>query len=221
MPVSRKVNSLVASVAVAAATATLIAATGPASARRQDPNAPAAGRPGGDANIATDKPSEKRGRWGIRNGMDVEAKKVVKKPTPTTFGALGALPRPGGTLPKDKRMGRAETTLWTVEARLVSYDLRADGDYHLVLKDKTGRTLVAELPDPHIVAASPFAREIGAARRAFSLRFFSKNDAELGRVYPGTGTPVRVTGLGYFGKAQKPGLPNGVRIHPVTGITVH
>jgi hypothetical protein len=51
------------------------------------------------------------------------------------------------------RLGPPEATLWVIEATITDYkrECRATGDqdYHLALKDDAGRTMIAEIPDPH------------------------------------------------------------------------
>lgn len=166
-------------------------------------------------------------RWFIRNGADSGAKQIPKAAKPTTIDVLGKL-SVFFALAKEKRLAPVETTVYTVEGDLVRYDKHDDGDFQFVLRDaKTGKTIVCELPDPYEVPKSPFLREIAAARDTFSDTFSDTFKPEEARttLLPGK-VHLRVSGIGYIGRkgganGKDPmGTPNGVQLHPVTGVTV-
>src|SRR5260370_40360739 len=83
---------------------------------------------------------------------------------------------PPHPIPADSRFTPNETTDFVVNTKLTDYKLEAgshgDSDYHLVLQDEQGHTMVAEIPSPHCEGdGSPFSAQIASARANF--------DAEL------------------------------------------
>jgi hypothetical protein len=93
--------------------------------------------------------------------------------------------------------------------------LAPDLDYHLVIADEKGRTMIVESPDPKCVRSGILASPIKTVR--------SKIDQTIRNV-PRTGVQpnvlVTVEGVGFFDTFA--GLlgqaPNGVELHPVTKI---
>ncbi len=161
-------------------------------------------------------------RWAVMTGTDADVARVKTPATPTTIADLLAQPRPSllapGTLDpsfRRHRAGRAETTEWSVDALLVGAQINDDGDYHLVMRDASGHTLTGELPDPaRMGQPSRFAGGMRAARSVL-----------VHRLHPGekplaVHVPIRVVGLGYWGRAGKGpgGMGNGIQLHPITGI---
>jgi hypothetical protein len=153
-------------------------------------------------------------RGPVKVGTDPDVALVATTPIPTTIATLRSFPsmRP---LPQDRRVGPIETTMYSVTATLTEYRLDADGDYHLVLSDELGRTVVARIPSPTCVNGSRFATQIAAARRAFETRFQAVPELRTAMV------PVEVRGVGFFDflHGQRGMAPNGVELHPVTYLT--
>lgn len=100
----------------------------------------------------------------------------------TSVRELGAIPRPADLLPataqhpqyQQKRGAPVEITVWRVHAQIIALRLEQDGDYHLVLQDDSGATMVAEVPldKPNFVPPeSPFFDDISAARAAVDAQF--------------------------------------------------
>src|SRR5262249_34553324 len=90
-----------------------------------------------------------------------------------------------------------------------------DSDYHLVLDDGAGHTMIAEIPSSACVAAgSPFAAGISHARAQFDAVFTPTSSFKT------TNTPVRITGVGMFDflHGQTGVAPNGIELHPVIDI---
>lgn len=163
-------------------------------------------------------PSERCGgsRFTVKTGSDPDARRVdLRSVTPTTIAALTALPAPR-TLPANKRIPPVETTVFRVDATLQRYALvPADSDYHLILRDAAGHTMITEIPAPSCVgASSPFKDLVGAARARFDARYTPSaalTDANV---------PVTVTGVGFFDSlhGQAGVAPNGVELHPVLDV---
>jgi hypothetical protein len=154
-------------------------------------------------------------RWTVKTGTDVDAGKVdLSHPKHSIVADLVSLVPPH-PLPVSTRFAPTENTVFTVNAILREYKLESDSDYHLILEDESGNTMVAEIPSPDCVGpTSPFSAEIASARAKF--------DAYL----PATSTlhqvnmPVQVTGVGFFDffHGQTGIAPNAIELHPVLDI---
>lgn len=155
-------------------------------------------------------------RWAVKSGRDSDAGQVdLSHATPTTIAALRALPAPA-RLPGDRRIPPTETTLYVVSATLRQYKIASDADYHLVLADADGATMIAEIPDPEDVPAqSPLAAGVKNARAEFDHRF-----AAMPFIFRTAQVPVCVTGIGFFDfhHGQRGIAPNGIELHPVLDI---
>jgi len=176
-------------------------------------------------------------RWDVKTGTDAAAKQIKTAPTPTTIAQLRSAKAPANWPPTSRVKG-VETTLWELpktKATLVGYKHEQDGDYHLVLSDPHGATMIAEIPDPTAVAAgSTFVGQITAARQAFDDRFgvqiraldtineraaATQPDSSAPMIVQ-VSVPVTVTGIGFFDfiHGQAGVAPNGVELHPVVSI---
>ena len=116
-------------------------------------------------------------RWVVKTAADADAQGMTgQAPTPTTIAALTALPVPA-VLPLDGRSDGAEKTVWQLTATLQAFGREADGDYHLVIADAQGNTMVAEIPNPgDFSAPSHFAAQITSTRTAFDSHFGQVED---------------------------------------------
>lgn len=155
-------------------------------------------------------------RWSVKTGTDADAGKITLEPaTQTTVAELDALPAPGN-LPDDSRIQPTETTVFQLSARLTKYKLEADSDYHLVLDDGSGHTMIAEIPDPSCVGSgSPLATGIETARDQFDARFDPTDRFQDANV------PVTITGVGFFDfqHGQTGVAPNGIELHSVLDVS--
>jgi hypothetical protein len=155
----------------------------------------------------------------VKTGTDSDSGRVDLSSTQAaTIAELTAL-QPPHPFPKDARFAPAETTLFVVNAILTDYKLETgatgDSDYHLVLMDEQGNTMVAEIPSPACVAAgSPFAAQIASARGAFDAKFTVTSAFKTANI------PVRITGVGFFDffHHQHGAAPNVIELHPVLDI---
>ncbi len=154
-------------------------------------------------------------RWSVKTGTDPDASSVdVTTSVPTTVAALVALPAPD-TLPNNQRIEPVETTVWVVDATLSGYKRESDSDYHLVLSDENGNTMIVEIPSPGCVGVnSPFFDAIGSARASFDAELHATSSFRTANI------PVRVTGVGFFDflHGQTGVAPNGIELHPVLDI---
>ena len=167
-------------------------------------------------------------RWSVKTGADPDAQNLVgQAPAATTVADLCALAVPA-VLPPDGRSPGAEETVWQLSASLTGYKLESDGDYHLVIADGQGNTMIAEIPDPAALApGSFFARQIAAARQAFDGRFGARAAAAAAAGPAGAAPalvpvsePVTLVGLGFFDfpHGQDGVAPNAIELHPVISI---
>ena len=181
-------------------------------------------------------------RWSVKTGADADAAKLVgQSPTATTIASMRALAVPA-VLPPAGRSQGTEETVWQLDATITGYKLESDGDYHLVIADGQGRTMIAEIPDPSKLAqGSFFAAPIAAARQAFDTQFGIHAHAQAPAPAPEPGAAhavapqaalptlikaseqVTLTGLGFFDFAhgQDGVAPNAIELHPVINIEFH
>lgn len=175
-------------------------------------------------------------RWSVKTGADPDAAKLVgRAPTPTTIASMRALAVPA-VLPPEGRSQGTEETVWQLDATLTGYKLESDGDYHLVIADGQGSTMIAEIPDPaQLATGSFFASQIAAARQAFDTQFgvqaHAPAAAPSAAAGPAAALPtlvqvseqVTLIGLGFFDFAhgQDGVAPNAIELHPVINIEFH
>ncbi len=149
-------------------------------------------------------------RWAIKTGTDADVGLIaLQSTTQTTIASLTALPTPGN-LPPNNRIQPNETTIFQLHDTLTEYKLENDSDYHLILNDGAGNTMIVEIPDPACVSSSsPLLPGIQKARSEFDARYTVTTSFQTANV------PVTVTGVGFFDflHGQTGVAPNGVELH--------
>src|SRR6266404_7654149 len=154
-------------------------------------------------------------RWPVKTGTDADSKLVnLNNATSTTIANLIGLSAPS-TLPQNNRAQPTETTVFVVNATLTEYKLESDSDYHVVLSDSAGKTMIVEIPSPTCVdSTSPFAAAISNARSQFNAHLTATTSFKT------TSIPVQVKGVGFFDflHGQTGVAPNGIELHPVLDI---
>ncbi|PYS28958.1 MAG: hypothetical protein DMF75_18010 [Acidobacteria bacterium] len=122
-------------------------------------------------------------RWSVKTGTDPDASLVnLSSATGTTISNLSAIPPPS-FLPDNNRVQPTETTLWVMNVTLQEYELAYDSDYHMVVTDSAGHTMIAEIPDPGCVGpGSPFAAGIAHARAQFDAMFTATGSFQTANV---------------------------------------
>jgi uncharacterized protein (TIGR03437 family) len=157
-------------------------------------------------------------RWAVKTGTDADAGLVnVNAIVPTTISTMTALPVPSN-LPENSRVRPTETTVFALSATLTEYKLEDDSDYHLVLQDTTGKTLIAEIPLPGCVGqTSPFFSATSHARAQFNANLNATTSFKTANI------PVQITGVGFFDflHGQTGVAPNGIELHPVLDILLN
>jgi hypothetical protein len=154
-------------------------------------------------------------RWSVKTGTDADVNKVnLNSPSSTTIAALRS-PAAPSPIPANNRVSPWETTEWILNATLTQYKLESDSDYHLVLRDAGGLTMIVEIPSPSCVGAgSPFLAGITNARNQFNARFTATTSFQTANI------PVQIKGVGMFDflHGQTGVAPNGIELHPVLDI---
>src|SRR6266567_2015712 len=93
-------------------------------------------------------------RWSVKTGTDADAGLInLTSTTQTTIASLTSLSAPS-TLPANNRIQPTETTVFQLHAMLTQYKLESDSDYHLVINDASGKTMITEIPNPTCVGSS-------------------------------------------------------------------
>ena len=154
-------------------------------------------------------------RWSVKTGTDTDAGQVDSTASTQASITQLATVQPPAALPYGQRIAPAETSLFTVVATLTEYKLEADSDYHLVIADGNGHTMIAEIPDPACVGVtSPFLADIQTARQVFDNHYVGTD------TFRTAGIPVCLTGVGFFDfiHGQTGAAPNGIELHPVLGV---
>jgi hypothetical protein len=171
-------------------------------------------------------------RWAVKTAADADAQSMTgQAPMPTTIAELIAIPVPPALAP-DGRSDSTEKTVWQLDVTLQEYGRETDGDYHMVLADAQGNTMIGEIPNPGDVSSqSYFITQITGARTAFDTHFNEVEDITAPSpqadpvpdstiAFREVGIPVTVTGLGFFDfpHGQRGVAPNAIELHPVIDI---
>jgi hypothetical protein len=161
-------------------------------------------------------------RWSVKTGTDPDAGQVnlFNPPTRMSIVDLGAIPAPlGGDagIPANARVAPTETSVYSLNGTMTLFKKEGDVDYHIVVTDASGHTLIGEIPSPACVgAASPFGPAVSAARAKFDARFAATTFFSN----PPVAVPVQITGVGFFDfiHGQTGVAPNGIELHPMLDI---
>ncbi|HVS82095.1 MAG TPA: lamin tail domain-containing protein [Pyrinomonadaceae bacterium] len=153
-------------------------------------------------------------RWSVKVGTDPDASMVdLTKATPVTLATMRGWTAPASP-PLNARVGPYETTVWVVHGTLINYKQEGDVDYHAVIQDGAGNTLITEIPCPCCGIGSPFQSMMANARSSFDSRLTAST------FFQNPNIPVRITGVGFFDfiHGQTGVAPNGIEIHSVLSI---
>ncbi len=155
-------------------------------------------------------------RWSVKVGREKPtAVTNMDSPKPLTIKEARAFQRPSSL--SDSRLAGPESTAYEVRARLTSFKRESDSDYHLVLEDESGNTIIAEIPSPSCATGSPWRDDISAARQAMNEAF------SVSTSFKDADAMVTITGVGFFdiehgGTGQRGHAPNNFEIHPVLSL---
>jgi hypothetical protein len=155
------------------------------------------------------------GRLSVKTGTDPDASMVnLLNIVPTTLSMMRSWTAPN-PIPVNVRISPFEKTVYVVNATLTMYKLDVDSDYHLVLEDARGRTIIAKVVCACCVGAqSPFLNSIIEVRNLFDARLTATTS------FQNVSIPVRITGVGFFEfiQGQTGVAPNGIELHPILDI---
>ncbi len=155
-------------------------------------------------------------RWSVKTGTDSGASSInLGSYVSTSIYNMLQSAHPS-SLPANSRVAPRETTQYQLSGTLTKYAREGDSDYHLVIQDGSGRTMIVEIPAPNCVGSgSPFGPGVSNARRQFDARFTATSSFKT------TSTPVTVKGVGFwdFLHGQTGVAPNGIELHSVLNIT--
>jgi hypothetical protein len=158
-------------------------------------------------------------RWAVKTGTDPLAGMVdLNNPVRTTVNALRSIPAPvlNANPPYDPRFAPTENTVFVVNGIMTFYKLEDDVDYHIVLQDTVGNTMVSEIPSPACDGStSPFDAAVAAVRAKFDARFTATS------FFQNANVPVQMKGVGFFDfiHGQTGVAPNGIELHPILDIS--
>jgi hypothetical protein len=162
-------------------------------------------------------------RWSVKVGVDPDAGTVnLGAPIRTTIADLRAIPAPA-TPPDNARVQPTEGTVYVVNGTMILFKKETDVDYHIVIQDDDGNTIVTEIPSPACVitsdaprvpAPSPFAEGIANARQEFDAVL------QASPVFQSVTIPVQIKGVAFFDfiHGQAGVAPNGIELHPILDI---
>jgi hypothetical protein len=152
-------------------------------------------------------------RWPVKTSADPDASLVSRQVVPTTIAYLRSIPAPR-PLPQTARLAPVEETIYSVTATLIAFKSDSDSDYHLVLSDEEGRTIIAEIPSQACSNGGVFSLDIASARATVESKVTASGQFKTVAI------PVEVRGVGFFDflQGQLGVAPNGIELHPVTAI---
>lgn len=168
----------------------------------------------------TSKSSECRRAPFLTAGSDPDASKVNLTPQDTTISKLRVLKNPPSPHPQDSRIPPTELTVFRLtNVKLIHIALSSDHDYHLVVQNSLGKTIIVEAPDPDCAPCSSsrkFLAQIKAVRSYIDAHY---------KVTSGGSNPnatVSLTGVGFwdtwsgvYGQA-----PNSIELHPILSLCI-
>src|SRR5258708_39216412 len=88
-------------------------------------------------------------RWALKTVTNKDAAKVQDVPTPATINQLRQIAAPiNPNVRPDSRYSPTELTTYEVTGYITLIKAEADQDYHIVLADDAGRTMIVESTHP-------------------------------------------------------------------------
>ncbi len=157
-------------------------------------------------------------RWPVKTATDKDQTAISAHATPATVNQLSQIAAPiNPNIKPDRRYSPTELTIYEVTGKLTVIKSEADQDYHIVLTDEKGRTMIVEAVAPECAAQSRYAKEITAVRKALDDKF-----GQIDRKHV-ISQMATVTGVGFFDRihGQEGVAANGIELHPLVDIIFH
>jgi hypothetical protein len=158
-------------------------------------------------------------RWSVKTVIDKDATKVQESPTPTTINQLRQISAPiNPNIRPNSRYSPTELTTYEVTGYITLIKAETDQDYHIVLTDDKGRTMIVESTHPDCAQQSRFTTEITEVRAAFDQAFGGPINSNIKSKKLAT-----ITGVGFFDHihGQTGVAPNGIELHPILQVVFH
>jgi hypothetical protein len=149
-------------------------------------------------------------RWAVKTLTDPLAGNVTLTPQQTTIADLVSIAPPIN--PTD-RINPTEETTFQLSGTITFVKQEADSDYHIVVKDTAGNTMIVESTAPSCASGSRVLAQIEQVRQAVEAKF------PPGGVQT-VNVPATVTGIGFFDRlhGQTGVAPSGIELHPLIAI---
>lgn len=156
-------------------------------------------------------------RWPVKVASDADRDKINTTPRATSVDYLRSLGAPShfGPSAQNHRIAWPEYRTWVIRhTHLVAFRIEDDGDIHLILRSRTGHEMIAEIPQPSCAGGSRFHASIATVRREFDGREHPSTD------WHDVNQTIDIRGVGFFDEEHGVDgqAPNGLELHPVTGI---
>lgn len=155
-------------------------------------------------------------RWSVKVGKDKDVEKVSTTIKTSNIAELTSIDAPTNpNIRRDTRYAPTETTTYQIKGKLIVIKSEADQDYHLVIEDNKGRTMILEAPDTSCAKGSRFQQAITDVRHELDAKYHLH-----GRQKKRLNEEVTVTGIAFFDKihGQEGVAPNGIELHPILNI---
>lgn len=153
-------------------------------------------------------------RWSIKVLTDADTNKINFTPVATTIQQLVALktPTPNANMTRQP----VERQVYVVKCIVTKVKLEDDGDYHLVLADSAGRTMIGEIPDPTCPSTTPSAH----LAQFKACRSFMDKNYNIGTSFQTVNARCIVTGMPFVDPphGQTGAAPNNLELHSILNI---
>lgn len=157
-------------------------------------------------------------RWHVKVGEDADAGKVSLNAYRTTIARLASFKAPPHPSAKPNSRYPSELKTYSISGRLVFIEPEADQDYHLVVRDTAGRTMIVEAPEPACATKSRFLADIASVRATIDSFF----GGPVLTKQVTNNVAMNIMGVGFFDSihGQTGVAPNGIELHPILHISL-
>jgi len=153
-------------------------------------------------------------RWSVKVLSDADASSVNLVPVNTTVKDLIHIstPFPDPNMPRQA----CEKQIYIVHCTVAEIKLESDGDYHLLMQDSAGNTMIGEIPDPTCpsTTSSLYLGDITRCRK------FIDSHYNVGTSFQSVNKRFVITGVSFVDPphGQSDAAPNNLEIHSILDI---